>query len=116
MENRLKAKIRVLLFTEEKCFGPGIRQVLDGVQSCGSLRKAAMNMNMAYSKAWKMVKNCEKQLGFPLLISKTGGKNGGGATLTEEAARFLTAYEEYCSEIENFGLKLLNEKFEFYNK
>jgi len=116
MENNLKAKIRVLLFTDEKCFGPGIRQVLDEIQRCGSLRRAAMNMNMAYSKAWKMVRNCEEHLGFPLLVSKTGGKNGGGAVLTDEAVQFLAAYEGYCAEIEAYGQKLLHEKFKFYNK
>ncbi len=116
MESELKAKIRVLLFTDEKCFGPGIRQLLDAVEIHGSLRKAAMSMEMAYSKAWKMVKNCEKHLGFPLLISTTGGKNGGGAVLTDDAKKFLSAYEEYCAELETFGTKLLYEKFEFYNK
>ena len=71
-------------------------------------------MNMAYSKAWKMVKLCEENLGFKLLISTTGGKNGGGAHVTAEALRFMQAYDEYCHEIREFSDKLLKEKFSFY--
>lgn len=115
MGTRLSAKIRIHLQTEDKCFGPGICTLLDEVKEAGSLRKAAMNMNMAYSKAWKIVKQCEKNLGFKLLISTTGGKNGGGAVITDEAEQFMSAYREYCDEVERFSKKVLDEKFEFYN-
>jgi molybdate transport system regulatory protein len=36
----------------------------------------------------------EERLGFKLIERQTGGKNGGGATLTEEARKFLKKYEE----------------------
>ena len=77
MENKLTAKIRIHLFKNDKCFGPGICSLLEEVDKCGSLRKAAIDMNMSYSKAWKIVKQCEENLGFKLLISTTGGKSGG---------------------------------------
>ena len=51
-------------------------------------------------------------LGFQLLYSTTGGKNGGGATLTPEAAALLAAYEEYCSELNTYAKTLFTEKFE----
>lgn len=53
MENKLTAKIRIHLFKNDKCFGPGICSLLEEVDKCGSLRKAAIDMNMSYSKAWK---------------------------------------------------------------
>lgn len=114
MENNLKVKIRIHLFTNSKCYGPGIQEVLEKVDTFGSLRSAAADMNMAYSKAWKMVKTCEESLGFKLLISSTGGKNGGGAHLTEEARMFMEAYNQYCSEVTGFCEKLLGKKFGFY--
>lgn len=112
--NNLSAKIRIHFFTTDKCFGPGIYELLENVRQYGSLRSAAASMNMAYSKAWKMVKLCEENLGFKLLISTTGGKNGGGAQVTDEALRFMQAYDEYCYEIREFSDKLLKEKFSFY--
>lgn len=114
MDNNLTAKIRIHLFTHDKCFGPGIYQVLEKVDKLGSLRSAAADMNMSYSKAWKMVKTCEENLGFKLLISSTGGKNGGGAHITDEAHAFMEAYEQYVAKINAFSEELLKEKFNFY--
>lgn len=117
MENEpknLNAKIRIHLFTNDKCFGPGIYTLLENVILHGSLRAAAASMNMAYSKAWKMVKLCEENLGFKLLISTTGGKHGGGAELTAEAKQFMQAYDEYRNEIIAFSNSIIKEKFSFY--
>ncbi len=103
--------ITVRLFTDEKCFGPGIAKLLHQVEQLHSLRAAAQSMNMAYSKAWTIVKNTEKALGFPLLHSVTGGKNGGGAVLTNEATHMLNTYDTFCAELQAYGNKLFAEKF-----
>ena len=70
--------LTVRLFCGEKCFGPGMAQLLRKVQELHSLRAAAMSMNMAYSKAWTITKKAQEALGFPLLHSVTGGRGGGG--------------------------------------
>lgn len=111
MEKQFKPVLTIRIFAEEKCFGPGIAVLLKKVQELHSLRAAAMSIGMAYSKAWTILKNAQQQLGFPLLHSTTGGKNGGGATLTPEAAALLAAYEEYCSELNAQAKKLFAEKF-----
>ena len=72
-----------------------------------------MSIGMAYSKAWTILKNAQQHLGFELLHSTTGGKHGGGATLTPEAAALLAAYREYCSELNTFAMTLFAEKFEW---
>ena len=88
MDRRLKIVLSVRLFTDEKCFGPGVAELLHRVEQLRSLRAAAMDMSMAYSKAWTIVKNAERELGFKLLDSTTGGRHGGGAVLTAEG--FIT--------------------------
>ena len=93
-------------------FGRGIVQLLEGVEELGSINRATASMGMAYSKAWTILKNAQQHLGFQLLHSTTGGKNGGGATLTPEAAALLAAYEEYCSELNTYAKTLFTEKFE----
>ena len=98
MEQQFRPVLTIRIFADEKCFGPGIAVLLQKVQELHSLRAAAMSIGMAYSKAWTILKNAQQHLGFQLLYSTTGGKNGGGATLTPEAAALLAAYEEYCSE------------------
>ena len=74
--------LSVRIFGAEKCFGPGLSELLRRVEEHHSLRAAAASMGMAYSKAWTILKQAEKNLGFALLLSSTGGKNGGGAVLT----------------------------------
>lgn len=102
------------LFTDEKCFGPGIAELLHRVERLHSLRAAAAEMEMAYSKAWTIVKNAEAALGFKLLLSTTGGKNGGGAALTPEGAAILQAYDRFCAQLRQFGDELFQEEFKAF--
>lgn len=55
----------------------------------GSLRSAALSMNMAYTKALRIIRSAEATLGFPLTVRTTGGKGGGGSQMTAEAREFL---------------------------
>ena len=59
MEQPLSYRVRIQIYKGEKCFGPGIAELLTRVQETGSLRAAAGEMDLAYSKAWRMVKNSE---------------------------------------------------------
>ena len=107
--------LTVRLFCGEKCFGPGMAQLLRKVQELHSLRAAAMSMNMAYSKAWTITKKAQEALGFPLLHSVTGGRGGGGAELTDEARQMIAAYDAYCEKLRAYGAALFEETFAFYN-
>lgn len=107
----LRYNLSCRLFTDAKCFGPGIAQLLHRVERLHSLRAAAMEMEMAYSKAWTVIKNSENALGFKLLASTTGGKHGGGAALTPEGQALLSAYDQFCADLREYGDKLFAEKF-----
>ena len=78
-----------------KFFGEGPCRLLRGVERTGSLRAAALEMEMAYSKASKLLKQAEDSLGFPLTTRSAGGKSGGGSVLTPEGKRWLQRYEQY---------------------
>ena len=93
----MKPAIRIT-FTDDngiKFFGEGPCQLLHAVERTGSLRAAAISMEMAYSKAMKLLKQAEGALGFALTVRSTGGKDGGGSRLTPEAKQFLQQYETY---------------------
>ena len=96
---------------EEKFFGPGVARLLSLVEQKGSLRMAALDMGMAYSKAWRMTKTAEAALHFPLLSSRTGGKHGGGASLTPEGAAFLRKYLAFEQSLEAAADKLFSSLF-----
>ena len=114
MEKTLHTVLTIRLFTDEKCFGPGIATLLHHIEDLHSLRSASMKMTMAYSKAWTIVRNAEAQLGFKLLHSTTGGRHGGGATLTEEARELLTAYDGFCRELQETADALYEKYFSKY--
>lgn len=111
MEHSFRPVVSVRIFGEDKCFGPGVAQLLRRVEEKRSLRAAAITMGMAYSKAWTIIKTAEKDLGFPLLVSTTGGKNGGGATLSKQALELLAVYEKYCADIRTFAQAEFKKRF-----
>ena len=78
-----------------KFFGEGPARLLRGIEEKGSLRAAALSMEMAYTKALTIIRNAEQTLGFSLLIRSTGGKSGGGSKLTDEGKEWLERYEAY---------------------
>ncbi|MCB7317311.1 winged helix-turn-helix domain-containing protein [Lacrimispora sp. 210928-DFI.3.58] len=99
MDNReLHYGMSLKLYFDGKAFGPGIARLLREIEKTGSLQKAAQSMNMAYSKAWKILRESEKAWGFPLTDRETGGKDGGGSTLTQEAVKLVAAYDSFQSE------------------
>ena len=115
MKNNLHVGLTIRLFTDRKAFGPGVAELLRRVAEVHSLRAAALGMEMAYSKAWKVVKNAEDCLGCKLLSTATGGKNGGGAVLTPEAEQLLAAYDAYCRELNAYAAEKFAEAFAFFD-
>ncbi len=105
----MKPVVKVYIHSEdgEKFFGLGPLLLLRHTKKTGSLRQAAIDMNMAYTKATKLIKTAEQNFGFKLIESKTGGKNGGGSTITKQAEVLIEQYEKMCSEIDDFA----NKKF-----
>ena len=69
----------------ESMFGHGIAKLCDGVRELGSLNAAAKSMGMAYSKAWRIIKDTESTLGIQLLDRDVAH----GSQLTEEVNRLL---------------------------
>ena len=93
----MKPVTKIFIFDDEgnKFFGEGPARLLRGIEEKGSLRAAALSMEMAYTKALTIIKNAEKALGFPLVIRVAGGKSGGGSQLTQEGKEYLERYEAY---------------------
>ena len=104
------SKLRV--FYDTPSFGPGVASLLEQVKIHGSINAACANMNMAYSKAWKILKAAEKDLGFSLLSRTTGGKGGGFSKLTKEGEILLQNYIGFSREadaaIEQYFLKFFH--------
>lgn len=95
----------------EKFFGEGPCRLLKGIERTGSLRAAAMEMDMSYSKATSILSRAEKALKFPLTQKTIGGKGGGGSQLTPEAREFLKRYEKYREACYEANSRIYHEIF-----
>ena len=107
----MKVVTRLTFFDREgeKFFGAGPARLLKGIETHGSLRSAAMSMDMAYSKALKLMKNAEAALGFPLTTRTTGGRDGGGSLLTPEGKAWLERYEAYAKACEEANQQIFRQ-------
>ena len=116
MDRELHLKLTVRLYTEDdqRCFGPGIATLLNRVRDHKSLRAAASSMEMAYSKAWRIIRTAEEVFGCKLLSSTIGGQHGGGAVLTPQAECLLAAYEAYTADVQAYSQSKFEEAFGFY--
>ncbi len=86
----VKLSIRNPKSDSSSLFGRGIAELCCGIRELGSLNAAAKSMGMAYSKAWRIVKDTETALGFPLL-NRDGAH---GSTLTPEGDKLLDTYTD----------------------
>jgi molybdate transport system regulatory protein len=108
----MRPVINVYLYEEgEKFFGEGPCRLLKGIERTGSLRAAAMEMDMSYSKAITILNRAEKALKFPLTEKTIGGKGGGGSQLTPEAKEFLKRYEKYREACYEANSRIYHEIF-----
>jgi len=89
--------VRFQVYNNKPSFGKGIVMLMTRIQQGHSLRSAALDMGMAYSKAWLHFKKAEEDLGIKLIATKAGGVGGGGTTITEEGARFLEQFQRFES-------------------
>ncbi|HYA87840.1 MAG TPA: LysR family transcriptional regulator [Nitrospirota bacterium] len=105
---KMEIKSKVWLEVDGKpVFGEGRRSLLEAIDRHGSISQAAKEITISYRKAWGYIKAMEERLGFELVQRQAGGKNGGGAALTEEARKFLKRYKK----IEDGIKELIDERF-----
>lgn len=98
MEEKLHYRMSVKLWKEDKVFGPGLCELLERIQKTGSMHQAAAQMGLAYSKAWKMMKISEQNLGFALTERVSGGRMGGGSRITREGREMMEKYLAFQKE------------------
>ena len=96
---------------EEKIFGDGPCDILVRIDHFGSLKKAAEDMNMSYSQAWKLINKIEENLGFKLIKKRVGGRAGGGSKLTEKGRRLMNDFLAFRREIHDHIIELEKKYF-----
>lgn len=89
----VKPRIRVLR-GDEIALGPGKSDLLHAIVATGSLAAAARQLDMSYTRAWKLVQTMNACFRAPLVELERGGSAQGGARLTSTGERALALYDE----------------------
>lgn len=95
---RSKIKLRLKLGIGEDSIGPGKAELLNKIAVRGSISAAARDMGINYRRAWFLLETINSALGQPVVITTKGGKDGGGAKLTEAGIAILKAYDAVTKE------------------
>ena len=95
----VKVSYKIWLSSSGRVFGEGPYRLLRGIAEKGSLRQAAMEIGISYRKAWGILKECEKQLGFALIERKAGGPSGGYSKITPSGRELMEHYGRFREEI-----------------
>jgi molybdate transport system regulatory protein len=89
----LKPKLKVwVVFDDRVKFGDGRAELLERVETLGSLKQAVAGMGMSYRAAWGYLRELERAAGFQFLARHPGR---GRTRLTVEGRRFLARYRRF---------------------
>jgi molybdate transport system regulatory protein len=67
-------------------------RLLEAVRDKGSISAAARAVGVTYKTAWDGIDTLNNLFNHPLVTSQTGGKRGGGATITREGEQVIDAF------------------------
>ena len=95
-----RLKLKLALDDNDTLLGPGKIALLQAIQKEHSLSQAAKSINMSYRRAWLLIQELNESLKDPVLISKSGGRSGGGSELTTTANQIIHVYEQLTREAE----------------
>jgi len=73
--------------------GPGKIDLLRAVGETRSIAAAARSLGVPYKRAWLLIDSLNVGFGRALVETATGGKGGGGASLTTLGQQLVTAYD-----------------------
>jgi molybdate transport system regulatory protein len=79
-------------FDGERRLGPGKIALLEAIERKGSIAAAGREFGMAYRRAWLLVDALNHMFNHPVVETRGGGKDGGGAVLTDLGAEIVSRY------------------------
>lgn len=84
-------RLRILLDPDGH-IGPGKVELLEGIARLGSISAAGRAMGMSYRRAWELVEEMNRIFGRPVAETQAGGRQGGGARLTDLGQCVVTRF------------------------
>jgi molybdate transport system regulatory protein len=92
-------------------FGDGRAQLLELIESRGSLKKAARELEMSYRNAWGFLRDLERAAGFKFVERTAGGGPESGMRLTKAGKRFLERYHKFRNGLDEAARRQFDRAF-----
>jgi len=74
--------------------GPGKAAMIEAIDRTGSISGAAREMEMSYRRAWQLVDAINTSFTEPLIVTATGGKQGGGAVVSDLGRQVVKRFRD----------------------
>jgi len=110
MSTRLTLRID---FDTERRLGPGKIALLEAIGRHGSIAAAGREFGMAYRRAWLLTSELNGMFAKPLIEARGGGRNGGGAELTNLGQTVVDLYRNAERKVRRSTLREI-ERFEMH--
>ena len=109
----MKTRLKIMIETDDgkMVFCPGAEELFRHIASTGSVSRAAREMGLSLSKAWKLVKETEEGYGRPLVLRQKGGRDGGMASLSDDAISLMSKYSMLKSNLRDAAMTASKELF-----
>lgn len=86
----------------ETYIGYGRVILLERINKYGSISMAARSMDMSYRRAWELVESMNRLSKKKLVETRTGGRSGGGAMITDEGERAIKLFWSLYDDLKIF--------------
>ena len=89
----IRTSFRLRIYVDDvPAIGPGKVALLEAIAKTGSIRAAALSLEMSYNRAWLLVNEMNHCFKQPVVIGSSGGMKGGGAVVTEVGNQLINEY------------------------
>jgi molybdate transport system regulatory protein len=85
--------------------GPGKVSLLEGIERTGSLSAAARALGMSYRRGWLLLHSTNEGFSQPVAELSVGGKDGGGARLTDFGRQLVADYRSFEAAVDLLAVK-----------
>lgn len=93
-DNLMRAEAFVSLARAKSFFGIETVNLMKQIMVLGNVREACTKTGISYSKGRILLDEAQKELGFEIVASRAGGKNGGISVVTEKGKKLVELYEQ----------------------
>ena len=106
----MRADNKIWLQQERSTFAAKRIKLLEKIDETGSISKASRAIDMSYKAAWDAIDKMNNLADESLVTKVTGGKSGGGSTLTPYARELIKTFYELEEAHDRTLEQLQNEK------